>query len=195
MKPPIILVGYPGSQKIVAASKYLTSKYLPDFNITYLNYKGEINGWGEYVTAFLEYLTDDEVVFALDDYLVAEGIDMIRFCAAQQLLKGDVVCVKLCESTEQEHLEYPVTTQYCIWNKQYLIWLLKKINTPWEFEINGSRIFNTVEFFETKVRSTNFPCLKYFTNSSISSRWEGVRLDGLKQEDIDYIIENKLIHE
>ena len=67
----IILVGYPGSQIIVPASKYLTKKYLPEFEITYLNYKGGINGWADYVVGFLKYLQDEYILFALDDYLVA----------------------------------------------------------------------------------------------------------------------------
>jgi hypothetical protein len=35
--------------------------------------------------------------------------------------------------------------------------------------------------------------MKYFANSAISARWEGVCLKGLKQEDIDYIKQNDLI--
>jgi hypothetical protein len=100
-------------------------------------------------------------------------------------IEGDVVCAKLCECTEQENLEYPVTTQYCIWDREYLMWLLEQVNTPWEFEIHGSRIFNK--------KMIHRPCLKYFTNSSISSRWEGVRLDGLSEEDKNFITTNGYI--
>lgn len=194
----VILIGYPGSQCIVPASKYLTNKYLiennnwlPAFDITYLNYKGYINGWAKYVAGFLEYLTDDYVIFALDDYLVAGDIDMAVLNKALEELGGDVVCIKLCQSTPEEHKEYPVTTQYTIWNREYLMWLLRifQINTPWEFEIVGSRIFANQD---TKI-CLHRPCMEYFTNSSISGRWEGVRLDGLKEEDINYIKSNGLI--
>jgi len=181
----IILIGYPGSQCIVPASKYLTSKYLAGFEITYLNYKGGINGWSDYVAGFLKYLQDEYVIFALDDYLVADHIDMQKYNAALTEIGGDVVCLKLCKSTIEEHIEYPVTTQYCVWNREYLIWLLEQVRSPWQFEINGSKLFNKV--------CLHRPCIDYFCNSSISGRWEGVRFDGLKLEDLNYLKENKLL--
>lgn len=182
--PPVVLIGYPGSQKIVPASKYLVDKYLSD-SVTYLNYKGPIEGWSKYVAGFLEYLTDENVIFALDDYLLADYIDWSKYGPAEVEIGGDCVCIKLCHSTSEEHLEYPVTTQYCIWNREYLIWLLNQVQTPWQFEIEGSKIFNKV--------CLHRPCLKYFTNSSLSGRWEGVNLSGLKEEDINYMKENGLL--
>lgn len=193
----IILIGYPGSQKIVPASKYLTSKYLPGFDITYLNYKGPIDGWSQYIGEFLEYLTDEFVIFALDDYLIADLIFIEKYRKAEDEIRrnNDVVCVKLCNSTPEEHEEYPVTTQYCIWRKDYLIWLLKQVGTPWEFEINGSGLLKRGDIYLISMpkKVELYPCLKYFTNSSLSGRWEGVNLSGLKEEDINHMKENELI--
>lgn len=181
----VILIGYPGSQRIVPASKYLTSKYLnADLDIVYLNYRGKINGWSAFVSGYLTALKDVYVIFALDDYLVS-GFNKTNYYKSFMEIMGDTVCVKLCQSTPEEHAEYPVTTQYCLWNREYLIWLLEHVCTPWEFEIHGSKIFNKV--------CLHRPCIEYFTNSSISSRWEGVRLDGLKEVDKKYIHDNKLI--
>lgn len=182
----VVLAGYPGSQCIVSASKYLTKRYLPIyFNVMYLNYKGEINGWSKYISDFLSYLDNENIIFALDDYLLADTIDRSAYMAAESAMGGDVVCVKLCNSTPEEHEEYPVTTQYTIWNREYLIELLGKVSDPWSFEIQGSKLFDK--------KVLHRPCLDYFTNSSISSRWEGVRLDGLSDEDLKYINENGLI--
>ena len=178
----IILIGYPGSQKIVPASKYLTSKYLKGFDITYLNYKGHIEEWSRYVARFLEYLTDEYVIFALDDYLVS-GFNEIEYNKAitgiQSFNKNKNIwhCVKLCQSTLEEHLEYPVTTQYCIWDREYLIGLLYRVKTPWEFEIQGS------EYFRNESTCAHVPCIEYDTHSCLSSRWEGIKLDGLSQQD------------
>jgi len=185
MTPPVILVGHPNSKRIVKASKYLTSKYMPEFSFTYLNYKGGINQWGNYIAGYLEYLTDENVLFALDDYLIADYINMDAYRQAEAEMIGSVVCVKLCKSTTEEHLEYPVTTQYCIWNRQYLIWLLKETYTPWNFELEGSKIFNKTSILWT--------CIDYGVHSCLSSRWEGVKLDGLKDEDIKYLKENNLL--
>lgn len=172
----VILIGYSGSQKIVPASKFLTYKYLP-FNCTYINYKGDVNKWAAFMAGYLTALTNKHIIFSLDDYLISDPINMQTFYRARQQLSDEVVCVKLCESTPEEHAEYPVTTQYTIWDREYLIELLGKVNTPWEFEIFGSRLFDK--------KVAHVPCIKYFTNSSISSRWEGVRLDGLKEDDIN----------
>lgn len=186
-----ILIGYNGSQCIVPASKYLTNKYVPDLCKIYLNYKGDVSGWSKYVAGFLEYLPDENIVFALDDYLIADKLDIVKFADALCEIEGDAVCAKLCQSTPEEHEEYPVTTQWTIWNRLYLIELLNNfiVRSPWEFEINGSKIFSNID----KKKCLHRPCLDYFTNSSISSRWEGVRLDGLKSEDVDYINQNNLI--
>lgn len=186
-----VLIGYPGSQRIVDASKYLTRKYLPiDFDIIYLNYEGAIEKWASYLIGFLEYMTDEYIILALDDYLISDHLDTEIYKQALSEMGGDVICVKLCHSTEQEHVEYPITTQYCIWNVKYLGWLLFQTQTPWRFEIRGSQLFK-----EWNKKVLHRPCLKYFTNSSISGRWEGVRLDGLSEEDKKYIKENNLINE
>lgn len=184
----VFLIGYEGSQKIVPASKYLTDKYLPksEFDVMYLNHKGGPKEWTKHIATFLSFFNDEYIIFALDDYLVA-GFDEELYRSALKELGGDVVCIKLCPSTEQEHLEYPVTTQYSIWNREYLISLLNipPIDTPWEFEIEGSR-----HYF--KKTCLHRPCIDYFANSSISGRWGGIKLDGLNKEDSDYIISNLL---
>ncbi len=191
----IVLIGYPGSQLIVPASKYLTSKYLQHiprilgFDITYLNYKGDINGWSKYIAGYLQYLTDENVIIALDDYLVADYIKVDKFEEAEKEMGGDVMCIKLCKCSEEEHKQYPVTTQYTIWNREFLIWLLGKITTPWDFELRGSQIFDL--YLKTALLR---PCIDYFTNSSLSGRWEGINLEGLKEQDINYMRENGIIN-
>lgn len=185
----VILAGYPNSQVIVPMSKYLTSKYLlKDFDYFYLNHKGDVNDWSGFISTFLTYLEDRHVIFALDDYLLSGKLNYQMFANAWGEMDENIVCVKLCHCTQEEHEEYPITTQYCIWDREFLIWLLNRVQTPWQFEIMGSKIFRS-----TGKKVIHRPCLEYFTNSSISSRWEGVRLDGLKQEDIEYIREHKLL--
>jgi len=173
----IILIGHPASQKIVPASKYLTSKYLKGFDIEYINYRGPINEWAGYVARVLSTISDVNIIFALDDYLISDFPNQSKFIEAWKGCFGKTVCVKLCESTPEEHQEYPVTTQYCIWDRDYLIWLLLQVNTPWEFEVQGSKIFNKV--------CAHVPCFYYNTHSCLSSRWEGIKLDGLKPKDIE----------
>lgn len=182
MTPPIILVGYPGSQIIVPASKYLTAKYLTDFKVTYLNYPGHIEGWAEYVAGFMRYLTDEKVILALDDYLVSGPIDEDIYKEANDAISGALICVKLCECSEQEQEEYPCTTQYTIWHREFLIRVLTQVSTPWGFEIDGSKFLKSVG-----VQSVVKPCIPYFTNSSLSRKWEGIQWEGLNQQDEFYV--------
>ncbi len=195
----VVLIGHPASQKIVPASKYLTGRYLDVirnsyphthklFDIIYLNHRGAPENWAHYVATFLEYFEDEHVILALDDYLLADFIDMDAYTKAVVDVTGDAVCAKLCECTAEEHIGYPVSTQYTIWNREFLIKLLKAVRTPWEFELRGSEIFK-----QHGMVALYRPCLKYFTNSCLSSRWEGIRLDGLKDEDINYLKENNYV--
>ena len=181
-----VLVGYPGSRKIVNASKYLIAKYLPShFKILHIDYDGPIQFWSKHIIGFLSLLNDEYIIFSLDDYLIADYLDVDKYGDALGEIGGDVVSIKLCNSTKEEHEEYPVTTQWTIWDREYLISLLAKVQTPWGFEMDGSKLFDK--------KTLHRPCLEYFTNSSVSSRWEGIRLDGLKNEDREYIIKNGLI--
>lgn len=169
----ILLIGYPGSQKVVPASKYLVNKYLKGFDVYWQNYTGEINGWSKYVANCLKNITDEQVILALDDYLIAGTLQLLDINLAQ------AVCAKLCFCTEQENEEYPVTTQYTLWNRTYLIGLLEKTTTPWDFEITGSDIFK-----QENKQMIHRPVLKYNVHSALSKRWEGIDLKGLNEEDV-----------
>ena len=132
----IALIGYPGSQSVVPLSKYLLKKYMPKFDVLWINYRGHTEGWSAFLAQYLSNLPDKKIIFGLDDYLV-NGFDEERF---REALKREP-CVKLCYSTKQEHEDYPVTTQYTIWNRKELIDLLKKTTDPWNFEMTGSKLF------------------------------------------------------
>ena len=184
----IILVGYPGSQQIVPASKYLLEKYLPGFDLYFLNWIGEKSGWSTFVASYLAQLDDKFIIFALDDYLISGSIrEDIYKLALNQFERKDAVAVKLFRCSIEEHIGYPVTTQYTIWNREFLINLLSKTTDPWDFEINGSKIFremDVVSFRDDEV------ALEYNTSSCLSSRWSGIRWDGLSQKDIEHIKAN-----
>lgn len=186
--PKVILVGHRDSQKIVPASKFLVDKYIPMFDVTYLNYQGGINQWSNYLAGYLRYLTDERVILALDDYFLSDYIDIEAYQKAEDETDQDVMCIKLCASTPEEHEEYPCTTQYSIWNREFLIWILEQTHGPWDFERNGSKLFKA-----SGMKSIHRPCLEYNVHSGLSSRWEGLNLEGLKEEDLNYLKANGLI--
>lgn len=184
----IILVGYPGSQFLVPASKYLVDKYLPDFEFEkiWLNHDGPKENWSKFVADYLDTIEDEKVILTLDDYLVNGPIDMEAYQKAKGMIN---LCVKLCENTPEELKDYPICTQYCIWNKNVLTKFLRRTTDPWNFEMEGSKIFKKEYLGAIGV----VPCIPYGVHSALSTRWEGVRTDGLKPEDFEYLKTNKLL--
>ena len=185
----IILAGYPGSQKLVPVSKYLIEKYLPGFRVRYLNYQGPIEKWSQFVFNEVWFGADDEkIIFGLDDYLIRDYIDMKRY---EEAIAMDADCIKLCPSTEEEHKEYPVTTQYGIWKRKSLAKLLFVTHSPWDFEITGSKLYKgektRILYEPCEYKSLLHTCIDYDNHSALSSRWDGIRLDGLKAEDLAVI--------
>ncbi len=176
----VIILGYEGSRKIRKQSEYLFRKYTP-YEPIYLEYTGEIEGWAKFVKDYLQTLTDKVIIFALDDYLISAPMrDLFP-------PKTEYDCIKLCEASLEENEEYPVTTQYTVWKRQYLIDILSLVHTPWEFEIEGSRLHKNWGRI-----ALHDPVLRYNTNSSISGRWAGIDYKGLKAKDLETIKEMKL---
>jgi len=181
------LVGYPVSQDIVPASRYLVEKYLP-FETTFINYEGNVKSWSAFIADYFRQLDDEYVIFALDDYLISHPLDERAFAYALNSVDEQTVCIKLCDCSEKDHQDYPVTTQWCLWNREYLISILDRTGDPWSFEMTGSNLHK-----EGGKVSLNIPCIRYDPHSCLSSRWVGVKVDGLKEEDINYIEKNELI--
>ncbi len=134
----IIFIGSSRSNIVIKASKYLADKYLPWFEKRYLKFDRDLEYWSVYLSGYLTALKDKYIMFGMDDFLFADYMDINIYNEALKEMGGDVVCVKLCNSTEEEHEEYPVTTQLSIWNREYLISILERTNSPWNFERAGS---------------------------------------------------------
>lgn len=178
----IVFMGSSRSDCIIKASKYLSNKYLPWFEKVYLKMDRDLEYWSVYLQGFLTALKDKYILLGMDDFLIGGYINLDTYKKALNEMGGDVVCVKLCQCTPEEHEEYPVTTQLSIWDREYLIELLDNTNSPWNFERAGSKMFGK--------KSLLRPCIDYNTNSATSFKWEGYRLDGLKEEDINFLKEN-----
>lgn len=188
----LILVGHPGSKVVRKASEYLVNKYMPGFEVHWLNYLGLVEGWAGFISGYLSKLDDKYIIFGLDDYLLAKPIDMNRFYLVLNNMDENAVCGRLCDSSFYKNKEiegelirvgiddYTCTTQYCIWDREALINVLEQVGTPWEFEIDGSAFMNRIAY---DVIGTVTPALEYNTNSALSPKWEGIDLKGLNEED------------
>lgn len=221
----IILSGHEGSKKILGACKYLIDKYAPGFLVHFLNYgrlplKQNIAGalyvciadhqhegpkqWTKDVANFLGGLTDETIIFGLDDYLISGPADMERYqkLLDVMMIESSVICARLCQSAlyktyECEDIgdeiirltdmaEYSATTQYCIWRREDLIRLLEQCDTPWDFELRGSRLLNESG---KKVIGMRDAIIPYSDCSALSKKWgDRTKVAGLKAEDIDELV-------
>jgi hypothetical protein len=166
--------------------------------------------WAEDLRRYLLPLNDVFIVFALDDYLLSDWMDWTRYYALADRLMRDknTVCARLCTSDFykpseiysqvgefiqlSDKAEYSATTQYCLWRREYLIELLSQVSTPWEFEIQGSRLLNASGY---KVIGSRPPPLAYPDSSALSKRWDGVNVQGVKEEEVVAMIELGLLNQ
>lgn len=198
----VVLVGHPGSQRIVPASKHLIEKYLPKdrFSFEFLNHTGDVSLWGQMVANFISQLTDPLVVFGLDDYLIDEPMncDVFDELVFALMSEPDAVSARLCQSRDQRTFvrpdgllqvtkdsPYSCTAQWAIWKREKLIQLLKVTGDPWNFEITGTAILNHSNGY---VIGSVAPALIYPDESCLSSKWAGVRVRGNSRENVKELV-------
>jgi hypothetical protein len=88
---------------------------------------------------------------------------------------------------------YSATTQLCIWRRKFLIDVLSKIQTPWQFELVGSDYIKSTGV--RVVGSTKMP-LRYPEPSALSSRHpEKISVFGNRISDIEECIKRGYLKE
>jgi hypothetical protein len=167
----------------------------------------QVNGakdWAKDISAYLAKLEDEFIIFGLDDYLISAPLNIINYCLMLDLIEESkrIVCARLCISNFYkvneysqydddviiltELAQYSATTQYCIWRRDFLIELLSKVNTPWEFEIEGSKYLN--QSGKKVIGLGVNPPMVYPDCSALSSKWQGVRLCDNPKEDVEELV-------
>mgnify|MGYP003647637636 CR=1 FL=1 len=167
--------------------------------------KGGFSSWSKYLIEYLSSLKDKFIVFSLDDYLLSKPLDKNKFNILLDEMKNDlsIGSSKLGISPTyrvndydtysgdlfllKKTAEYSATTQYNIWDRKFLIEVLYKISSPWEFEGEGSSYISN-QTDRKVIGSLNMP-LRYPEPSSLSSRHPGqVNVFGNHIEDIEKCI-------
>ena len=177
--------------------------------------KGGSSSWSRYLVNYLKSLDDEFVIFSLDDYLQSNYMNWQAYENAYNYMKSDsyIVSCKMSigptyrlndfdKIDDQIYLlrktaGYSATTQMNLWRRNFLIDILSRISTPWEFELNASPYLSSSSF---KVIGSFDVIFNYPEPSSISSRHPNkISVLGNKISDIDkcidngYLIENDLI--
>lgn len=223
------MAGSKKSKKIIGPSSYLVNKYIPSgFEVNFINY-GKYNGkiyganykkitnfrfggvknWGKYLANFFKNISDDLLIFSLDDFFISKPFDVDRFISIKKIIESDIKIAnaQLSITSQQRNKEYYVennncflyprennysaTCQWTLWRKSSLIDILENISDPWDFEINGSILLNNSGL---KTLISDPPVIFYPSNSALSERNKGmVSVFGNKEEDIKELIKLNLI--
>lgn len=182
-----------------------------------------INYWSKYIYDYFITITDDFVFFALDDFFPIDYINKVGLQISIDYMKNNKVgfCVvsqepssyhlrneveEIIYDTEsfflyrrKKNVNYQLVLQPGIWNRNYLCKMFQTPLTPWEFELDQSIIANNeTEYFN--ISSSNFPCdnhqciMPYSLQSSLSSKWSGISVIGLRSQYVDELIELGLLN-
>lgn len=171
------------SRHILQAQKYLLDKYAPNIKIHYIDLGSEpIETWTLNVLKRLD-TSEPYTILGLDDFLPIDYLPDIT------LPDHDFNRIEMSHDSWKKGKEitgnYTVSCQFSIWKTSKLIELLSKPMSPWQFEKNLKL---------DKVYTLPKP-FRYIEESAISGRQKGkVNLCGLRQSDIDELIDLKLVN-
>ncbi|MBH11308.1 MAG: hypothetical protein CMG74_13330 [Candidatus Marinimicrobia bacterium] len=112
---------------------------------------GEDISWSGNLLRAIKYLNNDYILVLLDDLLLINKISNNYFNQISNWInENDPNYLRLCISHEPNYFDdlvgkipqvtpYKTSTMPCIWKKSVLKDLLKKGESAWDFEINGSK--------------------------------------------------------
>jgi len=118
-------------------------------------YTGGVS-WASGIINYLKQSKEDKFLLILDDYIIDKIVDTKRIEQAESLCEGNVGCVKLnapdkwfinhaiSTNVHKGFREYPLDKQFsmslqtAIWQKSYLLDVLRDGETPWQTEVDGS---------------------------------------------------------
>lgn len=123
-------------------------------------HSGMVSDWSSETKAVLEQIKEKYIIIILDDYFIYKPVDMPTLLSSMQVMnKYDALFLKLfCFPVSHSSLwvydkldevpfmgkirngqEYRINLQLGAWNRELLLGLLKTGESPWQFEIEGSR--------------------------------------------------------
>lgn len=121
---------------------------------------GDDLGWSGNLVHAIDQLNCDFVLMFLDDMLV-ESVDQASVSRAEAWMTNhpEAGAIQVGPSAvvyETDRIEtwrakikkqslYRVTTGPCIWRREFLREIASQTDSPWEFEINGSRLSSTMD--------------------------------------------------
>jgi hypothetical protein len=95
------------------------------------------------------------------------------------------------------HVNYQICLQPGLWNREYFCKIFNNDFNPWEVELKGTNIANKLNTYYNIGTSKNMSyknCIMcYSTQSSLSSKWNGISVLGLNHNVVLELINNNLL--
>ena len=129
--------------------------------------KGGSHGWSKYILEHIQGIEDERIIMTLEDFFPIKSPDLDMITKIVKLMESndkigrfDVTYDSYAEGDhtlirdigeisiikKQRYSQYRISTQPAIWNKNFLIKILQQTTSPWDFEINGSKISNGLDY-------------------------------------------------
>jgi len=147
----------------------------PDFEISSkmnfvsidIQQKGGAKSWSKYILQYLQQVQEEQIIFTLEDFFPTKEPNLNLLNSVNQLLKKDKKIGRfdltydsytygqynvlkniknLTLICKERYTDYRVSTQPSLWNKDFLIEILKNTTSPWDFEINGTKYSNVLNY-------------------------------------------------
>ncbi len=132
--------------------------------------------WADHALNYINTLGDEPFLLILNDYIIEKPVDIAIVRRAEKLCMGDVGCVRLVpHDKEAVYLvsagidgfkEYPLNKPYAvslqtsIWQKKFFLEFLRKGESIWQTETEGSkRVLNS----KKRVMWSDVPAMQYST--------------------------------
>ena len=200
------------TKHILHAFNYQFEKYIPDgeFEREFIDLEDEpVKTWTQNVYKRVKDITDEFVVFSLDDYLIIDKFNKPLFEEGINYMKNDhtVVRYELGRSAENKKdlrfklpykdnliIEYYPTTPYriscqiSVWRTEYLLKFLSQDWSIWDFEVQGSKMSDNdgMSIICTKQKYA----LRWIEESALSMRHPNrINLYGMRLGDVHDLID------
>lgn len=135
----------PYQTEIINEAKYIGGK----------EFDPDGGAWSNWVLNYFRQSQEDKVLLIMEDFIIRKPIDTRKVKIAEELCEGNVGCVRLngpdkwfrrhaTEANIKGFKEYPLDKRYsmslqtAIWQKKYLLDILRENESAWQTEHQGS---------------------------------------------------------
>jgi len=204
----VFLVTSKPTYHIMGASLHQWRKYTP-FDILELDVGStKLENWSAKIYELLskELLpNEDKIIFGLDDYLIIDKFNKVIFDQVNgfkydryelgwgALNKKPNIPLKSYDgwyvSKYNKDAPYLSSCQISVWNVDVLLFILKRCNSPWDFEIRGTEIFRKITGFKVLGTSGEY-ALRWQEESCLSFKRNKNKINvlGVKPKDVNELV-------